>query len=69
MLLKNKAWTKHYKRLEQEFITLSRFRMNIGYGRMDASSDEVCEAARQAEIHDRITQFPASLNQADIRHL
>ena len=32
--------------------------MNIGYGRMDASSDEVCEAARQAEIHDRITQFP-----------
>ena len=52
MLHKNKAW----------FIDIatrfSRFRMNIGYGRMDASSDQVCEAARQAEIHDRITQFP-----------
>ena len=27
--------------------------MNIGYGRLDAGMDEICDAARQAEIHNR----------------
>ena len=27
--------------------------MNIGYGRLDAGMDEICDAARQAEIHHR----------------
>merc|ERR1719376_1627039 len=32
--------------------------VNIGYGRIDATSDEVREAACQAEIHARIEEFP-----------
>jgi len=31
--------------------------MNIGYGRLDAGMDEICDAARQAEIHTRITEM------------
>lgn len=31
---------------------------NINYGRLDASTEEVEEAARQAAIHDQILQFP-----------
>merc|ERR1712156_1351528 len=31
--------------------------MNIGYGRLDAGMDEICNAARQAEIHNRITEM------------
>ena len=33
-------------------------RYNIQYGRMEASEQEVEEAARMADIHDTITAFP-----------
>lgn len=33
-------------------------RYNIGYGRLDASEDEIIDAARQASIHDSILRFP-----------
>jgi hypothetical protein len=35
-----------------------RNRSNIQYGRVDASDEEVYEAARAADIHDRILGFP-----------
>jgi ATP-binding cassette subfamily B (MDR/TAP) protein 6 len=33
-------------------------RMNIRYGKMDATNEQVEEAARAAQIHDRILTFP-----------
>jgi ABC-type multidrug transport system fused ATPase/permease subunit len=33
-------------------------RSNIQYGRVDATDEEVYEAARAADIHDRILGFP-----------
>ena len=34
------------------------YRYNIRYGRIGAADDEVDEAARAADIHDRIMNFP-----------
>lgn len=36
------------------------FRYNIQYGRQTASDADIIEAARGADIHDRILQFPNS---------
>jgi ABC-type multidrug transport system fused ATPase/permease subunit len=37
---------------------LAKNRSNIQYGRVDATDEEVYEAARAADIHDRILGFP-----------
>jgi ATP-binding cassette, subfamily B (MDR/TAP), member 6 len=34
------------------------FRYNILYGRVNATDEEIFEAARAADIHDRILSFP-----------
>lgn len=33
-------------------------RFNIAYGRVDASMDEIIQAAKEAQIHDKIMTFP-----------
>ena len=33
-------------------------RSNIQYGRIDATDEEIFEAAKAADIHDRILSFP-----------
>jgi ABC-type multidrug transport system fused ATPase/permease subunit len=35
------------------------FRYNIRYGRITASDHEIIDAARYADIHDRIQTFPS----------
>jgi ABC-type multidrug transport system fused ATPase/permease subunit len=37
---------------------MAKNRSNIQYGRVDATDEEVYEAARAADIHDRILGFP-----------
>lgn len=34
------------------------FRYNIQYGRVSASDDDIVEAAKNADIHDSILNFP-----------
>jgi ATP-binding cassette subfamily B protein len=40
------------------FLFAGSIRENIAYGRIDASEEEITEAARRAEIHEDITGFP-----------
>lgn len=40
------------------FTTYFLFRYNIHYGRISATEAEIMEAARGADIHERILQFP-----------
>jgi len=43
---------------QENFLFNDTVRENIRYGRLDASDEEVEEAARQAEIHDEIVGLP-----------
>jgi len=43
---------------QENFLFNDTIRENIRYGRLDASDEEVEEAARQAEIHDEIAALP-----------
>ena len=45
-----------------QHLRLHYFRYNIRYGRVTASDEEVEDAARFAEIHDRILTFPKSMH-------
>ncbi|MDR2417866.1 MAG: ABC transporter ATP-binding protein/permease [Treponema sp.] len=40
------------------FLFASTIKENIGYGRIDATDDEIIEAAKRAEIHDDIMSLP-----------
>ncbi|MDR0657049.1 MAG: ABC transporter ATP-binding protein/permease [Treponema sp.] len=40
------------------FLFAGSIRENIAYGRIDASQEEIVEAARRAEIHEDIIKFP-----------
>ncbi|MDR2607486.1 MAG: ABC transporter ATP-binding protein/permease [Treponema sp.] len=40
------------------FLFAGSIRENIAYGRIDASQEEIAEAARRAEIHEDIIKFP-----------
>jgi len=39
-------------------IQFASIRYNIQYGRVNATDEEIYEAARAADIHDRILGFP-----------
>jgi subfamily B ATP-binding cassette protein MsbA len=43
---------------QENFLFNDTVRENLRYGRLDATDDEVEEAARQAEIHDEILALP-----------
>lgn len=40
------------------FINYHYFRYNINYGRLDATDVDIINAARGADIHERILTFP-----------
>jgi ABC-type multidrug transport system fused ATPase/permease subunit len=44
--------------LQEPFLFTGTIRDNIRYGRLDASDEEVAEAARAVGVHDLITQLP-----------
>ncbi|MDR2303530.1 MAG: ABC transporter ATP-binding protein/permease [Treponema sp.] len=46
------------------FLFAGSIRENIAYGRIDASEEEIVEAARRAEIHEDIIRFPEGYDTA-----
>ncbi|MDR1447026.1 MAG: ABC transporter ATP-binding protein/permease [Treponema sp.] len=46
------------------FLFAGSIRENIAYGRIDASQEEIAEAARRAEIHEDIIKFPEGYDTA-----
>jgi len=47
---------------QEVFLFAGTIRENIGYGRVDASEEEIIEAAKWAEIHEEIEKMPDGYN-------
>jgi ATP-binding cassette subfamily B protein len=44
---------------QETYLFHATIRENIGYGRLDATEDEIIAATKAAALHDRIMQLPA----------
>nr|XP_032813025.1 ATP-binding cassette sub-family B member 6, mitochondrial [Petromyzon marinus]XP_032813026.1 ATP-binding cassette sub-family B member 6, mitochondrial [Petromyzon marinus] len=61
--VKQKSLRQHIGVVPQDTVLFNdTIRNNIRYGRVTASDEEVEEAARAADIHDRILSFPEGYN-------